>query len=242
MSFSDFGLFEVIDSGPDSLRVTADIHSRHFASQVYQAQRDFGAYLASAEDERDLMDRVALVEAELRQAGVEDPQSVLEALAASSADDDTDEDSDSSDDDSDVPDFVDTDENDSKDRDDSKKESAKTAGGYAPDMPTSQQDSQHLQETGFQDPAKVLHQQPEGVPLGGSAQPAVPATDPGHLGNPAFGGGQNPGATGTNPVVPRNVAPSAPGVPGAAGFPDAGLGNRPQQTASTLPFKARISK
>ncbi len=232
----NYGIFEDLHSGANSENFRTASSQRNFAAIVHQAQKDFGFYLASAEDDYDLSDRVDNVLAELRTAGVEQPESVMEALAAFGEDDDADKDSDSSEDDSDVPDFVDTDENDSKDRDE-KKESAKTAGGYAPDMHVTQQDSQHLQQSGFQDPNRVMHQQPEGIP--GAAPVPAPVAGPGHLGNPAFGGGQNgyptvprqttaaepipglaatpsnvtPGAPAGNPVKPRHLDPANPGGP-----------------------------
>jgi hypothetical protein len=181
-----FGIFENLDSGAHSLTVTATANRRNFAAQVHQAYKDFGQFLASAESVTDLADRVRLVEAELREAGVNDPQSVLDGLAALAASDDTDDDSDSSDDDSDadptdhddsdVPDFVDTDDDDSKDR----KESKLAVNEPLPNDPNNTTNAQ--------------------------ATPAAPSMSPT---NPTPAG--IPGQAGGHPVVPRNV-----GVPGSA--------------------------
>jgi hypothetical protein len=140
-----YDLWTNLAVGVGSRTAKAEVDSRNFSRIVHQATRDFGQYLASAEDAHDLNDRILQVEAELRESGVQDPTSVLEAVAAAQGDDDSEDDSDS-----DVPDFVDTDDSDSKDRDDeadkddsddkdrddsddSKKESAKkTALGEIP--------------------------------------------------------------------------------------------------------------
>lgn len=179
-----FGLFENLDSGAHSLTVTASASRRNHSMVVHQAYKDFGQFLASAESVQDLKDRVRLVEAELREAGVNDPEGVLDGLAALAASDDTDDDSDSSDDDSDgdVPDFVDTDKDDSKDRDDDDKSSKESKVALNETLPT--------------DPNSV------------NAAPADPSLS---APNPAQTG--IPGAS-AHPVVPRNAQPGiAPGGP-----------------------------
>lgn len=205
----DFGLFENLESGPDSLQVTATASRRAFSAQVDQTRADFGFYLAAAEDDSDLYDRITRVEHELRQAGVEDPRGVLEALAAADSDDDDDDDSDGSDDDSDVPDFVDTDKDDSKDRDDSddskKKESAWNTPGAIPE---------YADGVGPGGPGQIPAQpgQPgQATPLAQQTQNASPqyldGVGPGGISGPTGAGGQVPGG---NPVKPR--------IPGASQF------------------------
>ena len=151
-----------------------------------QAKRDFGAYLASAESEQDLSDRVVLVQRELHQAGVRDSLAVLEALAADSDDDDeldTEDDS--------TPDYVDTDPKDSKDRDDDKDNKKEAAGPF--DAAEHQQgwDEAHMLGGGGTNPAAnpELNPQPN-APIG-----AVP------------GGTASP-----HPVVPRGTTPNAGGA------------------------------
>lgn len=218
-----FGIFENLDSGNDSLTVTATASRRNFAAQVHQANKDFGQFLASAESVADLEDRVRLVEAELREAGVNDPQSVLDGLAALAASDDTDDDSDSSDDDSDVPDFVDTDKDDDKDRDDDSKKESKVA----------------LNEPLPNDPNNTTNAAPV------AAAPSMSPTNPTPAGIPGQAGG--------HPVVPRNVstpplaggAPSIPGVGSPVGVPGVPQQNViPQQRtySKVLPVVPRIKK
>jgi len=164
-----YDLWTSLEVGEGSRRIAASAESRNFRKLVHQATRDFGAYLASAEDRHDLEDRILQVEAELREAGVDDPTSVLEAVAAAAGDDE------------DVPDFVDTDENDDKDRDDEadsddsddkdRKES-KVAFGEQPGQPIAGQipgASQH---------PVVPRMQVPGAGVPGAAPGVTPQIDP----------------------------------------------------------------